>query len=294
MGIFSFLRESKQDTAQTAPQRETASCTDPVYLTRTVVFGYGDSSVYFVDENRGIRKMLVDPTGGIRHFPGIIQEDFWVKKVSGNVLLPRIHYRTSFSKRDDRWIMLWTVQPDGDYWRDEDGFGGENEDEVVLYTFVDGNGDYTGTFRIYEVGNLCYCLDKFELAHANRYSDALQALKTGKLEEQAVEILFPRLHGMELYRGFRMVGEYYTLSNQKLAAEYWAHPVLSRHLLEAAEALLQLDMPIAQIAGHPYHKIVHGCMTLFYAVSKEPVFQQVLDTFFEGKPDDFTSKRLSV
>ena len=59
------------------------------YLTQPVIYGIHayrrpgeDSSVYFVDEERGIRKMLVDQEGNIQNFPGIIMENFWVEEVA--------------------------------------------------------------------------------------------------------------------------------------------------------------------------------------------------------------------
>ena len=59
------------------------------YLTQPVIYGMHayrrpgeDSSVYFVDEERGIRKMLVDQEGNIQNFPGIIMENFWVEEVA--------------------------------------------------------------------------------------------------------------------------------------------------------------------------------------------------------------------
>ena len=292
MNLFSVLFGNKNAPVKPAPPQTTPQQTEPVYLTQTVVFGHGDSSVYFVDENRGIRKMLVDTGGNIRNFPGILKEDFWVKEVSANALNPKIRYRTSFEKRENKWLMLWTIQPDGDYWRDESGFGGENEDEVVLYTYVDMDGKFTDPFRVYEVGDRCYTLDRFEQAHVHRYHPALQALESGKTEDD-VDLLFPRIKGMELWAGYRTIGERYTLCKKELAAEYWAHPVLSGHLLEATMALLKQDGPITQIVGYPGHRIVQSCMTLFYSVSKEAIFKEVLDKFFEGKMDEFTVKRIS-
>lgn len=293
MNLFSVLFGNKNSPVKPAPPQTTPRQTEPVYLTQTVVFGHGDSSVYFVDENRGIRKMLVDTGGNIRNFPGILKEDFWVKEVSANALLPKIRFRTSFEKRENKWIMLWTIQPDGDYWRDEDGFGAENEDEVVLFTYVDMNGNFTDPFRIYEVGERCYSLDRFEHAHVNRYHSALQTLKAGKLEND-VDVLFPRFYGMDIRVGFNRVWEHYTLCNKARAVAYWAHPELSEHLVEAAEALLQLDDPITEIVGYPEDRIVQACMTLFYTVSGEPIFKEVLDKFFEGKLDEYTVKRLSL
>ena len=125
------------------------------YLTQTVVFGMHqyrradeDSSVYFVDEKRGIRKMLVSSRGVIQHFPGFKDRESLTKLVDANALTPQIRFRTSFEKRENRWILYWQIQPDGRYWEDEDGYGGTNDEEVTLYTYVDENGDFTGPFEL--------------------------------------------------------------------------------------------------------------------------------------------------
>ena len=156
MGLLSRLFGKK-----TPPASPKSAVTEPAavrqspYLTQTVVFGMHmyrhegeDSTVCFVDEKRGIRKELVDSNGNILRFPGIVQEDFWVKEVSGNALRPQIRFRTSFERRKGKWIMLWQIQPDGRYWEDEDGFGGTNDEEVTLFTYVDENGNFTGPFEL--------------------------------------------------------------------------------------------------------------------------------------------------
>ena len=128
------------------------------YLTRTVVFGMHlyrqpgeDSSVYFVDEQRGIRKMLVNSQGVIQRFPGFQDKEALEKILSSpKTLTPQIRFRTSFEAREGRWIMLWQIQPDGRYWEDEDGFGGTNDEEITLFTYVDENGDFTGPFALYK------------------------------------------------------------------------------------------------------------------------------------------------
>ncbi len=136
------------------------------YLTETVVFGMHlyrspgeDSSVYFVDEARGIRKMLVDSRGKIQNFPGVVKEAFWTREVSPDAMKPQIHFRTSFEKRRNRWIMLWQIQPDGRYWADDDGYGWGEEVEVTLYTYVNMDGDFTGPFQIYKLGSKRYAAD---------------------------------------------------------------------------------------------------------------------------------------
>ena len=136
------------------PPKEEVKQESP-YLTRTVTFGMHqyrrpgeDSSVYFVDEKRGIRKMLVSSTGVIQKFPGFKDKEALAKRVDAKALTPQIRFRTSFEKRESGWIMHWEIQPDGRYWEDEDGFGGTNDEEVTLFTYVDENGDFTGPFEL--------------------------------------------------------------------------------------------------------------------------------------------------
>ena len=117
-------------------------------------FGKG---VYFVDEARGIRKMIVDFNGWIQDFPGIVQEDFWVKQVNSGSLMHQVRFRSEFGDLGDKFIMRWQIQPDGRYWEDEDGFGMTPEEEIQLYTYIDLDGNFTGPFRIYRIGSRRYC-----------------------------------------------------------------------------------------------------------------------------------------
>ncbi len=97
--------------------------------------------------------MIVDNCGRIHSFPGIIKEIFWVKLLDNpRDLKPKIKYRTSFERKGDRWLVLWEIQPDGRYWGDEGGFGMEHDEEIVLYTYLDMEGNFTGPFRVYRVG----------------------------------------------------------------------------------------------------------------------------------------------
>lgn len=115
-----------------------------------------DPTVYFVNEARGIRKKIVDHNGWIQDFPGIEKEEFWVKEVSSGSLMPQIRFRTEFGRQEDKFIMRWQVQPDGRYWEDEDGFGMTPEEEIVLYTFLDLDGNFTDPFKLYRIGRREY------------------------------------------------------------------------------------------------------------------------------------------
>ena len=136
MGLFSRWKRGRQ--GHPAAGKPEAACPQP-YLTETVVFGMHphrrpgeDSSVYFVDESRGIRKMIVDPWGCFQDFPGILTEDTWLDMVSPDALKPQICFRTSFEQAEHGWLVLWEIQPDGRYWADEYGFGAESDVEVRL------------------------------------------------------------------------------------------------------------------------------------------------------------------
>lgn len=153
--LWKYLTNNNKQKTNSRPEAAPKTPGGP-HLTQYTVYDYGDRTVCFVDEARGIHKLLIDKTGNICRFPGIIKTDDLKRNVPAKYLQPRVRFRTSFERRDDRWIMPWEVQPDGAYWADEDGFGAEHDVEVTLYTYVDQNGDFTGPFRVYEIGNRRY------------------------------------------------------------------------------------------------------------------------------------------
>ena len=267
----------------------------PVYLTQTVTFGMHryrsadeDSSVFFVDEEHGIRKMIVDALGNIQNFPGIVREDFWVKHVAPNYMKPQVRFRSSFEAREMGWIFLWQVQPDGWYWADEDGFGEENDWEVVLYTFLDRNGNFTDPFRIYKLGDRGYAMDRFLGRHTHSQKQALEAIKDQENHTSFPDDLFPQLWGC---RTEHISDNFYQLKDRKEALEYWENPILSEDLKALAQALLDSEKSLWQIMGRDSNR-VKGSMTLFYKVTEEPVFKQVLDKYWSGELDSVTVRRL--
>lgn len=87
-------------------------------------------------------------------FPGIENEEL-VKKYMNLNLEKYARFGICFDTTDDgRRILIWTVQPDGRYWADDDGFGMEDDDEINLYAYVDDDGNFLSKFRIYDIGNI--------------------------------------------------------------------------------------------------------------------------------------------
>ena len=116
-------------------------------------------TVIFTSSSEMIKKTLVEENGRIVDFPGIEE---WTKKyvhcdLEGNSLDPFVKYGVSFSSYNSTiFTMYWTVQPDGRYWADEDGFGMTNDLEIVLFTHIDDRGCFTGPFRLYRAGSRYY------------------------------------------------------------------------------------------------------------------------------------------
>lgn len=131
-------------------------------------------------------------------------------------------------------------------------------------------------------------LDRFRMAHRESYETALAEVRSGRKKSHWMWYIFPQIQGL----GRSAVAQYYAIQNSEEAIAYWRDPILSSHLVEISEELLKLDDSIEAIMGYPDNLKLRSCMTLFYLVSGEPVFWQVLDKFFDGKMDDYTEKKL--
>ena len=117
------------------------------------------AQVDFINPEKGIRKTIVDNDGNILNFPGFLHEKLIRGMIRRGSAAPIVQYSTYFSREPEEnglYRMEWEIQADGRYWEDEDGFGGEIDDEIVLYTYINDAGCFTGPFRLYNVGGLKY------------------------------------------------------------------------------------------------------------------------------------------
>ncbi len=102
--------------------------------------------------------------------------------------------------------------------------------------------------------------------------------------------IFPQIAGL----GHSPMSQTYAISGAAEALAYLAHPLLGPRLREAtALALTHAAQPAAQIFGPVDAAKFRSCLTLFAAVSGEPVFTQALSRFFGGAADDATLARLT-
>ena len=133
-------------------------------------------------------------------------------------------------------------------------------------------------------------LQRFEDAHRQDYETALAEIRRGRKTSHWMWYIFPQLKGL----GYSPTAQYYGIENLAEAEAFLAHPVLGVHLVEISRALLALETNNADLVfGYPDNLKLRSSMTLFAQIREAaPVFGQVLDKFFDGKPDQRTLELL--
>jgi uncharacterized protein (DUF1810 family) len=129
-------------------------------------------------------------------------------------------------------------------------------------------------------------LQRFIDAQQQDYATAFAEISNGKKRSHWMWYIFPQVQGL----GFSETSRYYAIRDMDEAAAYLAHPVLGKRLIDICKALLTLEENNAtKIFGSPDDMKLRSCMTLFSSTPNvDPVFQSVLDKFFDGKKDDAT------
>jgi uncharacterized protein (DUF1810 family) len=134
-------------------------------------------------------------------------------------------------------------------------------------------------------------LDRFKEAQQHSYQEALSEIELGRKESHWMWYIFPQIQGL----GFSSMAQYYAIEDLQEAKAYLQDEVLSSRLTEISKALLKhKDKTARQILGSPDDLKLKSCMTLFrQAAPDNPVFQEVLEAFFDGKQDEKTLKILN-
>ncbi|SDI01103.1 Uncharacterized protein, DUF1810 family [Flavobacterium omnivorum] len=135
-------------------------------------------------------------------------------------------------------------------------------------------------------------LIKFLDAQNQVYLQALSEIKNGKKETHWMWYIFPQIKGL----GSSETAQYYGIKDLNEANAYLQHPILGKHLVEITEGVLNLKGKTAtQIFGTPDDMKLRSCMTLFTNVENaNPVFQKVLEKYFNGLSDELTLQLLNM
>lgn len=137
-----------------------------------------------------------------------------------------------------------------------------------------------------------YDLERFVTAQEGVYDRALTELENGRKETHWMWYIFPQIFGL----GHSENADYYGIQDLQEARDYYAHPILSARLMECCYAVLEHEEKSAgEIFGEIDSLKLRSCMTLFELVGEgNPVFEQILDQFFDGERDELTLELLGM
>jgi uncharacterized protein (DUF1810 family) len=133
-------------------------------------------------------------------------------------------------------------------------------------------------------------LERFVEAQQGTYERALGELRAGRKRSHWMWFVFPQVAGL----GRSPTAQRYAISGLEEARAYLAHPLLGPRLRDCCRTLLQLQDPDPEgVLGGIDALKLRSSMTLFVrADPREPLFADVLERWYGGRPDKATERIL--
>ena len=133
-------------------------------------------------------------------------------------------------------------------------------------------------------------LDRFLKAQASYYQQAYNEIKNGEKYSHWIWFIFPQLEHL----GHSWNAKYYGISDLDEAQAYLENDILKKRLYAICEQLLVHNTKsIQDIMGHLDAKKLKSSMTLFDLAAPHSIFDQVLQTFYDGRRDQLTLQLLA-
>ena len=135
-----------------------------------------------------------------------------------------------------------------------------------------------------------YDLNRFLSAQAGMMPQILAELEAGQKLSHWIWFVFPQIRGL----GRSSTSEFFAIGSLAEAQAYALHSLLGPRLEQCTLLVLAIEKrTIEQILGFPDDLKFRSSMTLFArAVPENPLFQQALDKYFGGIPDEATLRLL--
>ncbi|MBR2844334.1 MAG: DUF1810 domain-containing protein [Solobacterium sp.] len=135
-------------------------------------------------------------------------------------------------------------------------------------------------------------LSRFIEAHQQSYQRALKEIRNGRKTSHWMWYIFPQMEGL----GSSPLSQYYSIHSLDEAGAFLHDPYLGGNLLEICHVLTELKTNnAAEVFGRTDDTKLKSSMTLFALVpNADPVFQDVLNQYYNGKRDHRTLKILGV
>ena len=133
-------------------------------------------------------------------------------------------------------------------------------------------------------------LERFVRAQNPVFRDVQGELARGRKQTHWMWFVFPQIAGL----GFSAMSQRYAIGSRAEAEAYLAHPVLGARLVECTGLILAVEgRSINAILGAPDDAKFRSSMTLFGAVSDQPIFGDALARYFAGERDSATLEILA-
>lgn len=133
-------------------------------------------------------------------------------------------------------------------------------------------------------------LNRFVEAQNGVYERVLAELADGRKRSHWMWFVFPQIAGL----GFSAMSQRYAIGSRQEAEAYLAHPLLGSRLVECTGLVLAIEgRTIHAIMGAPDDAKLRSSMTLFAAVSDNPVFDRTLAKYFGSERDGATLEILA-
>lgn len=131
-----------------------------------------------------------------------------------------------------------------------------------------------------------YNLQRFVKAQQQDFSAAYMEVSLGRKRSHWMWYVFPQITGL----GMTSTSQYYSIKSAEEAKAYMEHPYLGENMRRICKALLSLqENDPHKIFGTPDDLKLCSSMTLFArTVPEEPLFQQVLEQYYDGRRDERT------
>lgn len=132
-----------------------------------------------------------------------------------------------------------------------------------------------------------YNLNRFIQAQNTYFEYACKELKNGEKESHWMWFMFPQLEDL----GYSSMAKFYGISSINEAKAYLENDVLKSRLNILIDILLRLECnDSVKIFGKVDSMKLCSSMTLFYLVSNDQIYKDVIDKFYNGLIDKNTEK----
>jgi uncharacterized protein (DUF1810 family) len=123
-------------------------------------------------------------------------------------------------------------------------------------------------------------LKRFVDAQAPVYRQVVSELRAGRKRSHWMWFIFPQVAGL----GHSEMAHRFAVSSPDEASAYFAHDVLGSRLVECTGLVNNiLSGTITEILGQPDDQKFRSSMTLFEAISKDPVFTAAIERYYSER-----------